>query len=59
MSAFSRNQFSADYTISMFVDQSRKPIGIMYARDALQNQLGEVEDDETLLRDYVMNVGYQ
>jgi hypothetical protein len=55
MSAFSRNQFSADYTISMFVDQSRKPIGIMYARDALQKQLGEVEDDETLLPDYVMN----
>jgi hypothetical protein len=51
MSAFSRNQFSADYTISRFVDQSRKPIGIMYA----QKQLGEVEDDETLLRDYVMN----
>lgn len=36
-----------------------KPIGIIYARDALQRLLGEVENDEALLRDYVMDVGYQ
>jgi CBS domain-containing protein len=41
------------------VDQIGKPIGIIYARDALQALLGEVESDEALLRDYVMNVGYQ
>jgi CBS domain-containing protein len=41
------------------VDQIGKPVGIIYARDALQALLGEVESDETLLRDYVMNVGYQ
>jgi CBS domain-containing protein len=41
------------------LDGDRKPIGIIYARDALQCLLGEVENDEALLRDYVMNVGYQ
>lgn len=41
------------------VDQGGKPIGIVYARDALQNLLGAVENDEALLRDYVMDVGYQ
>ena len=41
------------------VDQVGNPVGIIYARDALQALLGEVESDETLLRDYVMNVGYQ
>ncbi len=41
------------------VDQYRKPIGIIYARDALQNLLGEMGNEEALLRDYVMNVGYQ
>jgi len=41
------------------VDQDGKPVGIIYARDALQNLLGETENDEALLRDYVMSVGYQ
>jgi predicted transcriptional regulator len=41
------------------VDQDGKPIGIIYARDALQTLLGAMENDEALLRDYVMNVGYQ
>ncbi len=41
------------------VGQDGKPIGIIYARDALQSLLGAVENDETLMRDYVMNVGYQ
>ena len=36
-----------------------KPIGILYSRDVLQGLLGEVEDEEALLRDYVMNVGYR
>ena len=41
------------------LDENRKPIGIIYTRDALQCLLGEVESDEALLRDYVMDVGYQ
>ena len=41
------------------IDQHGKPIGIIYARDALLNLLGEVQDEEILLRDYVMSIGYQ
>ncbi len=40
------------------LENGGKPIGILYSRDVLQGLLGEVEDEETLLRDYVMNVGY-
>lgn len=35
-----------------------KPLGILYARDALDALLTEVEDEEMLLREYVMSVGY-
>ncbi len=35
------------------VDQGGKPIGIICARDALRSFLGEVENDEALLRDYL------
>ena len=41
------------------VDRRGKPIGIAYARDTLQNLLGEAENEEALLRDYVMGVGYR
>jgi CBS domain-containing protein len=41
------------------IDQAGKPIGIIYARDALQQLLGESENEESLLRDYVMGIGYQ
>lgn len=41
------------------LDDNNKPVGTIYARDALQCLLGDVEHDEALLRDYVMNVGYQ
>ena len=41
------------------VEQGFKPSGVVNARDALQALLGEVEDEEALLRDYVMGVGYQ
>jgi CBS domain-containing protein len=41
------------------VEESGKPIGILHARNVLQSMLGEVKDEETLLRDYVMNVGYR
>lgn len=41
------------------VADDRKPIGILYSRDVLQSLLGEATDEEALLRDYVMNVGYR
>lgn len=41
------------------VDTASKPLGILYARDALQALLAEVDDEEALLRDYVMSVGYR
>lgn len=41
------------------VDEDGKPIGILHARDVLQSLLGQVKDEEALLRDYVMNVGYR
>lgn len=40
-------------------DESLRPIGILSARDALQALMQEVEQEETLLRDYVMCVGYR
>jgi CBS domain-containing protein len=41
------------------VDEQFHPLGVLYARDALQVLLVEVEYEELLLRDYVMGVGYQ
>ena len=41
------------------VGDDGKPIGILYSRDVLQSLLGEATDEEALLRDYVMNVGYR
>jgi CBS domain-containing protein len=41
------------------VDGDGKPTGIIYARDALQHLLREVEDEEALLRDYVLGIGYR
>ena len=40
------------------VDKGSKPLGIIYARDALQTLLTEVQNEEELLRDYLMCVGY-
>ena len=40
------------------VNEESRPIGMLNARDALQLLLEEVEDEELLLRDYVMSVGY-
>lgn len=42
-----------------YVDQSRKPLGIINARDLLQELLKESIDEEALMRDYVMGVGYR
>ena len=41
------------------VDQESRPCGVLNARDALQALLGESEDEESLLRDYVMGIGYR
>lgn len=41
------------------VDPHQAPIGIVYARDALQNLLGEVENEGELMRDYIAGVGYR
>jgi signal-transduction protein with cAMP-binding, CBS, and nucleotidyltransferase domain len=39
-------------------DQDSRPMGLLNARDALQGLLQEVENEESLLRDYVMGFGY-
>lgn len=41
------------------VDQRFKPCGVINARDAFQALLGEAEYDVSLLRDYIMGIGYQ
>lgn len=41
------------------VDQDSRPCGVLNARDALQALLGEAKDEESLLRDYVMGIGYR
>lgn len=40
-------------------DAAFVPIGLLNARDALEVLLTEVEQEETLLRDYVTCVGYR
>jgi hypothetical protein len=39
-------------------DHDSRPVGVVNARDALQVLLKKVENEESLLRDYVMCVGY-
>ncbi|HEY2837272.1 MAG TPA: CBS domain-containing protein [Rhizomicrobium sp.] len=41
------------------VDDKHGPVGIVYARDALQCLLEEVEIDDNLLRDFITGVGYR
>ena len=41
------------------VDQASRPVGVLYARDALQRLLEETEAEELLLRDYVLGIGYR
>lgn len=40
-------------------DAASIPIGVLNARDALQVLLTGAEQEETLLRDYVMGIGYR
>ncbi|WP_246671185.1 CBS domain-containing protein [Mesorhizobium sp. 8] len=41
------------------LDEGRRPLGIIYAREALQALLSEAENEEELLRDYVSGIGYR
>jgi CBS domain-containing protein len=41
------------------VDQDSRPIGVLNVGDALEILLKEAENNEALLRDYVMCVGYR
>ena len=40
------------------VDRDSRPLGVLHARDILQVLLKESEDEESILRDYVMGIGY-
>ena len=48
-----------DFVHIPIIDEEFRPSGVVNARDALQALLGEVEDEEQLLRAYVMGVGYR
>lgn len=41
------------------VDDESRPVGVVNARDALQALLTSAANETELLREYVMNVGYQ
>ena len=41
------------------IDHEFKPVGIVTARDAMRALLAEEQYEASLLRDYVMGVGYQ
>lgn len=41
------------------VDPDGRPLGVLNARDVLQNLWDEVQQEEDLLFNYVMNVGYR
>lgn len=41
------------------VDEQSRPTGILNARTVLQALLTESKDEESMLRDYVMGVGYR
>jgi CBS domain-containing protein len=41
------------------IDDSGRPQGIVHARDLARALLEEVDEEELLLRDYVLGIGYQ
>ena len=41
------------------LDDFGRPQGVVYARDLARALLNEVNEEDTLLRDYVLGVGYQ
>ena len=40
------------------VDEQYRPVGVINARDALRVQMAEEQYEGSLLRDYVMGIGY-
>lgn len=40
------------------IDDETYPLGVMTSHDALQALLREATDEESLLRDYIMGIGY-
>jgi CBS domain-containing protein len=44
---------------SPVLDNCRRPQGVVHARDVARALLDEVTDEEVLLRDYVLGIGYQ
>jgi CBS domain-containing protein len=41
------------------LDDSGRPVGVVHARDLAHALLDEVNEEEVLLRDYVLGIGYQ
>lgn len=41
------------------VDDNSQPLGLLHARDILEQLLNASESEESLLRDYVMGIGYR
>jgi CBS domain-containing protein len=41
------------------IDQDSRPAGVLNVRDALQVLLGDVEHEQTFIRDYIMGIGYR
>ena len=41
------------------LDDSGRPEGVVHARDLVRALFNEVEEEELLLRDYVLGIGYQ
>jgi CBS domain-containing protein len=41
------------------VDDGSRPLGVVNVRDALQFLLNELKQDELLLREYIMGIGYR
>ena len=41
------------------IDTSGRPQGVVHARDLARALLDEVDEEELLLRDYVLGIGYQ
>lgn len=50
---------SRDLKNVLVADADGRPLGVLNARDALGVLLQDVEHEESLLRDYVMGVGYR
>jgi len=41
------------------IDGQRRPLGLLFAADALEALLSDIEHEEELLKDYVMSIGYR